>query len=74
MWHLNQVGVSNSNSSHQVENMGRKHVSSFALILPLLASTVDAASDPARPRGVAPECMLHPRKLIDSCNGRSSAC
>ncbi|EUC31033.1 hypothetical protein COCCADRAFT_38823 [Bipolaris zeicola 26-R-13] len=35
--------------------MGRKHVSSLALILPLLVSTVDAASDPARPRGVGPE-------------------
>jgi hypothetical protein len=38
--------------------MGRKHVSSLAFILPILASTVDAASDPARPRGVGPECMF----------------
>ncbi|KNG49605.1 glucosidase 2 subunit beta precursor [Stemphylium lycopersici] len=35
--------------------MGRKHVSSLAFILPILASTSDAASDSARPRGVAPE-------------------
>ncbi|KAI2476233.1 Glucosidase 2 protein [Pyrenophora tritici-repentis] len=35
--------------------MGRKHVSSLAFILPILASTADAASDPARPRGVGPE-------------------
>jgi hypothetical protein len=46
--------------------MGRKHVSSLALILPLLASTADAASDPARPRGVGPDCMLHKLQLMDS--------
>ena len=40
------------------EKMGRKHVSSLAFILPLLASTADAASEPARPRGVGPECMF----------------
>ncbi|KAF1948003.1 hypothetical protein EJ02DRAFT_507776 [Clathrospora elynae] len=35
--------------------MGRRHISSLALLLPVLASTADAASDAVRPRGVAPE-------------------
>ncbi|KAF1837090.1 glucosidase 2 subunit beta precursor [Decorospora gaudefroyi] len=35
--------------------MGRKHVSSLALVLTVLASTADAASEAARPRGVGPE-------------------
>lgn len=46
--------------------MRRKHVSSLAFILPLLASTADAVSDPARPRGVAPECRLHMLQLTES--------
>lgn len=44
-------------------NMGRQHVSSLALLLPVLASTANAASEPSRPRGVGPECMLYPLKL-----------
>lgn len=39
--------------------MGRQHVSSLALLLPVLAATSNAASEAARPRGVSPECMLH---------------
>ncbi|KAF1921172.1 glucosidase II beta subunit-like protein-domain-containing protein [Ampelomyces quisqualis] len=35
--------------------MGRLHVSSLALLLPVLASTANAASEPSRPRGVSPE-------------------
>ncbi|KAH8707104.1 glucosidase II beta subunit-like-domain-containing protein [Phaeosphaeriaceae sp. PMI808] len=35
--------------------MGRQHISSLALLLPVLAGTVNAASEPARPRGVGPE-------------------
>ncbi|KAF2133547.1 hypothetical protein P153DRAFT_363720 [Dothidotthia symphoricarpi CBS 119687] len=35
--------------------MGRQHLSSLALLLPILASTTNAASDAARPRGVGPE-------------------
>ncbi|KAF1842624.1 glucosidase 2 subunit beta precursor [Cucurbitaria berberidis CBS 394.84] len=35
--------------------MGRRHISSLALLLPVLASTANAASDPPRPRGVGPE-------------------
>ncbi|OAL00790.1 hypothetical protein IQ06DRAFT_336259 [Phaeosphaeriaceae sp. SRC1lsM3a] len=35
--------------------MGRQHVSSLALLLPVLAGTANAASEAARPRGVSPE-------------------
>ncbi|KAF2852754.1 hypothetical protein T440DRAFT_419638 [Plenodomus tracheiphilus IPT5] len=35
--------------------MGRRHVNSIALLLPVLAATSNAASEPARPRGVGPE-------------------
>ncbi|KAI8936759.1 hypothetical protein NX059_006006 [Plenodomus lindquistii] len=35
--------------------MGKKHVNSIALLLPVLAATSNAASEPARPRGVGPE-------------------
>ena len=31
-----------------------------------IRSTADAASDPARPRGVGPECMLHLLQLVES--------
>ncbi|KAH9872128.1 hypothetical protein J1614_006390 [Plenodomus biglobosus] len=35
--------------------MGRRHVNSIALLLPVLAATSNAASEPSRPRGVGPE-------------------
>ncbi|KAH7400996.1 glucosidase II beta subunit-like protein-domain-containing protein [Phaeosphaeria sp. MPI-PUGE-AT-0046c] len=35
--------------------MGRQHISSLALLLPVLAGTTHAASEAARPRGVSPE-------------------
>ncbi|KAF1933012.1 uncharacterized protein M421DRAFT_416614 [Didymella exigua CBS 183.55] len=35
--------------------MGRQTLSSIALLLPLLASTANSASEPPRPRGVGPE-------------------
>jgi hypothetical protein len=40
-------------------DMGRQHVSSLALLLPVLASAANAASEPSRPRGVGPECTLY---------------
>ena len=36
--------------------MGRQSLSSIALLLPLLAATTHAASEPTRPRGVGPDC------------------
>ncbi|KAH9865909.1 hypothetical protein IAQ61_008645 [Plenodomus lingam] len=35
--------------------MGKRHVTSIALLLPVLAATSHAASEPSRPRGVGPE-------------------
>lgn len=48
--------VSRSNSSQTTENMGRRHISSLALLLPVLASTTNAVADAPRPRGVGPDC------------------
>jgi ribose 1,5-bisphosphokinase PhnN len=55
--------VSSFNCSYPYTKMGRKHTASLALLLPVLANTANAASESSRPRGVGPECMLHPPEL-----------
>ncbi|KAF1953571.1 hypothetical protein CC80DRAFT_595768 [Byssothecium circinans] len=57
--------------------MGRKSLSSIALLLPLLTATANAASDPPRPRGVGPDfakyykdpasfaCITNPEVKLD---------
>ncbi len=49
--------------------MGRQHISSLALLLPVLASTTYAASDPPRPRGVGPDCKLLHQSPTRPCIG-----
>ncbi|KAF2027411.1 hypothetical protein EK21DRAFT_72061 [Setomelanomma holmii] len=66
--------------------MGRKHTASIALLLPLLASTSNAASDPPRPRGVGPEfakfyknpdtfmCISNPNITVPIANVNDDYC
>jgi hypothetical protein len=49
--------------------MGKQRISSLALLLPVLAGTANAASEPSRPRGVGPECRLHLPALARTTNG-----